>query len=72
MEEIARTFSRLGLTPKVHEGAAEVFRFVDGHSLADTTSETPDRGRLLRETVESLASSLDRQQSETRYRSSGS
>lgn len=72
MEEIARTFSRLGLTPKVHEGAAEVFRFVDGYSLADTASETPDRERLLRETVESLASGLDRQQSETRNRSSES
>ena len=58
MEEIARTFAKLGLTPKVHEGAAEVFRFVDASSLDDKTFETSDRERILRETVEALADSL--------------
>jgi 3-hydroxyisobutyrate dehydrogenase-like beta-hydroxyacid dehydrogenase len=58
MEEIARTFSHLGLTPKIHQGAAEVFRFVDASPLADMTSETPNQEHLLREMVEVLAKSL--------------
>jgi hypothetical protein len=33
MEETARTLSSVGLTPKVHEGAAEVFRFVHASPL---------------------------------------
>jgi 3-hydroxyisobutyrate dehydrogenase-like beta-hydroxyacid dehydrogenase len=72
MEEIARTFSHLGLTPKIHQGAAEVFRFVDASSVADMTSETPNPERLLREMVEVLAKSLGQERSEARDRRSGS
>jgi 3-hydroxyisobutyrate dehydrogenase-like beta-hydroxyacid dehydrogenase len=72
MEEIARTFSHLGLTPKIHQGAAEVFRFVDASPLADMIFETPNRERLLRETVEVLAKSLGQERPEPQDRSSRS
>jgi 3-hydroxyisobutyrate dehydrogenase-like beta-hydroxyacid dehydrogenase len=72
MEEIARTFSYLGLTPKIHQGAAEVFRFVDASLLADMTSEPPNRERLLQETVELLAKSLDQKRPESQDKNAGS
>lgn len=64
MDEIARTFSHLGLTPKVHEGAAEVFRFVDASPLPGTGSGTSDGEHPLRETVEMLARHLNQEQSD--------
>ena len=42
MEEIAKTFDDLGMTPSIMQGAAELFRFVGETSLADQTSREPD------------------------------
>jgi 3-hydroxyisobutyrate dehydrogenase-like beta-hydroxyacid dehydrogenase len=42
MEEIAATFEALGMTPRILEGAADVFRFVGETPLADQTSREPD------------------------------
>ena len=42
MEEIARTFEDLGLTPRIFEGAADIFRLVGETELADQTSREPD------------------------------
>ena len=42
MEEIALTFGHLGMTPKILEGAAEMFRLVGETPLADQTSREPD------------------------------
>ena len=42
MEEIALTFKTLGLTPKILEGAADMYRFVGGTNLADQTPREPD------------------------------
>ncbi len=42
MEEIASTFADLGLTPRILEGAADMFRLVGGTALADQTSREPD------------------------------
>ena len=42
MEEIARTFADLGLTPKIFEGAADIYRLVGDTPLADQTSREPD------------------------------
>ena len=42
MEEIALTFKTLGLTPKILEGAADMYRFVGGTKLGDQTPREPD------------------------------
>jgi 3-hydroxyisobutyrate dehydrogenase-like beta-hydroxyacid dehydrogenase len=54
MEEIARTFGDLGLTPKIYEGAAEMYRLVSETALADETPETRDKSRTLAQVVEIL------------------
>lgn len=55
MEEIARTFADLGLTSKIYEGAADVYRFVGQTSLAEETPETLDKNRTLAQLIEVLA-----------------
>lgn len=42
MEEIAATFSELGLTPRMVQGAADIYRLVGSPLLADQTSREPD------------------------------
>lgn len=42
MQEIARTFAEVGLTPLMLEGAAETYRLVGETPLADQTSREPD------------------------------
>lgn len=58
MLEIARTFSEAGLTPLIHEGAAEMFRLLANSSLASETRETADRSRSLEDAVVAFAASL--------------
>jgi 3-hydroxyisobutyrate dehydrogenase-like beta-hydroxyacid dehydrogenase len=41
MEEIAATFAALGMTPKILEGAADMYRFVDSTPLGQLTSRDP-------------------------------
>lgn len=55
MEEIAKTFGNLGLTPKIFQGAADIYRFVGETSLADETPETRDKNRTLTQVIEALA-----------------
>jgi len=55
MEEIARTFADLGLTPKIYEGAAAIYRLVSATPLVDETPETLDRSRTLEQVIELLA-----------------
>ena len=55
MEEIAKTFGDAGLTPKIFEGAAEMYRLVGTTALADETLETFDRERTLQQVIELLA-----------------
>jgi 3-hydroxyisobutyrate dehydrogenase-like beta-hydroxyacid dehydrogenase len=57
MEEIAKTFGSLGLTPRIYQGAADIYRFVGETSLADETAETLDRNRTLAQIIETLAKS---------------
>jgi hypothetical protein len=54
MEEIARTFEEQGLTPFLHRGAAEMYRFVGGSSLAAETPEMIDAGRTLSQVIDTL------------------
>jgi 3-hydroxyisobutyrate dehydrogenase-like beta-hydroxyacid dehydrogenase len=42
MEEIAATFEGIGLTPRILQGAADIYRFVSDTTLADQTSREPD------------------------------
>lgn len=58
MEEIAKTYEALKITPKMYKGAAEFYRFVGGTPLADETPETMDRDRTLRQVIEELCKGL--------------
>jgi 3-hydroxyisobutyrate dehydrogenase-like beta-hydroxyacid dehydrogenase len=58
MEEIAATFGALGLTPKLHEGSADLFRFVAGSPLGANTPETHQRGQTLDDLIAILADEL--------------
>jgi len=60
MEEIAKTFQDLSLTPRIYQGAGEVYRFVGQTALADETPETRDKSRSLEEMVEVLALHLNK------------
>jgi 3-hydroxyisobutyrate dehydrogenase-like beta-hydroxyacid dehydrogenase len=42
MEEIAATFAEAGLTPRMLQGAADMYRLVSDSPLADQTSREPD------------------------------
>jgi 3-hydroxyisobutyrate dehydrogenase-like beta-hydroxyacid dehydrogenase len=42
MDEIAATFAGIGLTPRLLEGAADMYRFIGETPLADQTSREPD------------------------------
>jgi len=55
MEEIAKTFGSLGLTPKILEGAADLYRFVGGNPVSDETPETIDGNRTLEQLIRMLA-----------------
>ncbi|HEU5317702.1 MAG TPA: DUF1932 domain-containing protein, partial [Chloroflexota bacterium] len=59
MEEIAATFGALGLTPKIMEGAADLYRFVERTPLGQEVPERRARGTTLAEVVEILAEALD-------------
>ncbi len=58
MEEIAKTYEALGITPKIYQGAAEFYNFVGGTPLADETPETMDRDRTLRQVIKELCDGL--------------
>lgn len=58
MEEIARTFGSVGVTPEIHTGAAEVFRMIAESDLGEERTDTLDRDRTLQQTVSRLAGSL--------------
>lgn len=53
MEEIAATFEGLGMTPKILEGAADMYRFVKSTPLGALTSRDPHPS--LDEVIETLA-----------------
>jgi hypothetical protein len=55
MEEIAKTFGDVGLTPKILEGAADMYRFIKSNPVSDETPETIDRNRTLEQLIGKLA-----------------
>ena len=56
MEEIAKTFSDLGMTPKILLGAADMYTLVGETPLADLTSRDPNPG--LEEVLDALIARL--------------
>lgn len=58
MEEIAATFAHVGLTPKILEGAADMYRFVGQTVLADQTPENRDPDLDLEKIISIFADSL--------------
>ena len=55
MLEISKTLGAAGMTPKMFEGAADVYRFVAGTSLGKETPETRDKTRDGNDVVRLLA-----------------
>lgn len=59
MEEIAATFAELGLTPKILDGAADVFRFVGDTQLADLQPEDQEAFPNMQEVIAVLSGYLE-------------
>ena len=55
MEEIRDTFAHLGLTPRLFEGVAEMYRFIGSTPLGEEFPESRDRERTFTETIQKLA-----------------
>ena len=55
MEEIAKTLESVGVTPRLFEGAADVYRFVAGTELGRETPEQRDRSRTGTDVLRVLA-----------------
>jgi 3-hydroxyisobutyrate dehydrogenase-like beta-hydroxyacid dehydrogenase len=64
MEEIAVCFDDLGLTPRLFQGAADLYRFVADTPLGRETPEGRDHGRDLDGVVAALAEALREQPAE--------
>src|SRR5207245_1582815 len=58
MEEIAKTFADLGLTPRLLEGAADMYRFAASSPLAEERPERRDLSRTMTDTIDELAEHL--------------
>lgn len=58
MEEIAAMFAALGLTPKLHAGAADFYHFVAGSALGSETPEARRYGQTLDDLIATLAEEL--------------
>ena len=55
MIEISKTMGSAGITPKVFQGAADIYRFVAGTALGKETPENRDKSRTGKDIVQSLA-----------------
>lgn len=60
MEEIARTFEDVGLTPLIFNGAAEMYRLTAGSEIGGERPETVDRFRGVAGTVDVLARATEK------------
>jgi 3-hydroxyisobutyrate dehydrogenase-like beta-hydroxyacid dehydrogenase len=60
MEEIARTFEDVGLTPLIFQGAAEMYRLTAGSDIGGERPETVDRFRGVAGTVDVLAGATEK------------
>jgi hypothetical protein len=60
MEEIASTFNDLGLTPKILEGAADIYRMVENTAIGRESPENRDKSRDMYGVVAALANAMSR------------
>jgi hypothetical protein len=58
MEEVAKTFAALGLSPQMHRGATAFYHFVQQTELGAETPEECHRGQSLDEVIAILARAL--------------
>lgn len=61
LEEISATYGRLGLTPKIHAGVADMYREVAQTRLGKETPEERDASRSLETVIEMLAEDLKKE-----------
>jgi 3-hydroxyisobutyrate dehydrogenase-like beta-hydroxyacid dehydrogenase len=59
MEEIAATFGELGLTPRIFEGVADLYRFVAETPIGKESPESRDRSRGLDGVIAALADAVN-------------
>jgi hypothetical protein len=60
MLEISKTLDASGMTPKMFQGAADIYRFVAGTSLGKETPENRDKTREGMDVVRLLAQERSR------------
>jgi 3-hydroxyisobutyrate dehydrogenase-like beta-hydroxyacid dehydrogenase len=60
MEQEAATFAEIGMTPRILQGAADMYAFVADTPLGRETPENRDRSRTGRDVVRELADALKR------------
>jgi len=58
MEQVAETFEAIGLTPLIHQGAADLFRLLSESPLASERREEIDDSRTVPDTLRMLAGTL--------------
>ena len=58
MEEIAKTFEEIGLTPRIFLGAADIYRFVGNTELAERVPEDPGPLPTFTEVIKTLSDRL--------------
>ena len=51
MDQISETFSSVGVTPYLHQGAADIFRLLDTSPLGVETRETYDKSRTMQQSI---------------------
>ena len=60
MEQVAETFASIGLTPNIHQGAAELFELLSASPLAAQRRDEIDPDRTSADTLAQLVEQLDR------------
>ena len=58
MDEISKTFSHVGVSGQLHQGAADIFRLLDASPLGVETRETVNKNRTLEQAVEIYADTV--------------
>lgn len=58
MEQVAETFAAIGLTPQIHQGAADLFRLLNASPLASERREEIDPDRTVADVLQDLAKNL--------------
>lgn len=60
MDQISETFSSVGVTESLHQGAADIFRLLDSSPLGDETRETYDDNRTMEQSIKIYAEAVVR------------